>query len=90
MNRLFYSLSNFATKEFCPEVAVSRTDVVPTICLTGLLGFLIGYVWFSSMYAIINTVSLGELPEETTSEVKEEPEETTSEEPGETSTEEEM
>lgn len=86
MNRLITSLSNFATKEFCPEVVAERTDVVPTICLTGLLGIFIGYVWFSCIYTIINKVN----KEEQLSEVKEEPEETTSEESGETSTEEDV
>lgn len=85
MNRILASLSNLATKEFCPEVAVPRTDVVPSICLTGLLGIFIGYFWFSCMRTILNTTNY----DEQLREVKEEPEETTSEEPGETSTEEE-
>lgn len=72
MNRLLEQLNYFfAKKEICPEVLVPRTDVVPSICLTGALGLLVGYIWLSSIYTIINNIRESETPD--FADVKEEP-----------------
>jgi hypothetical protein len=81
MNHALNRLTQFflQKQEVCPE---PRTDVVPSICLTSLLAVVVGYIWISSIYALLNSDNSTNTIEENV-EVKEEP---TSSEDSESST----
>jgi hypothetical protein len=74
MNHALNRLTQFflQKQEVCPE---PRTDVVPSICLTSLLAGIVGYVWISSIYTLLNTENSSNTSDviEENLEVKEEP-----------------
>jgi hypothetical protein len=74
MNHALNRLTQFflQKQEVCPE---PRTDVVPSICLTSLLAVVVGYIWISSIYALLNVNNSADSSDviEENVEVKEEP-----------------
>jgi hypothetical protein len=74
MNHALNRLTQFflQKQEVCPE---PRTDVVPTVCLTGALAVAVGYIWISSIYALLNSSNSSNSSDviEEIVEVKEEP-----------------